>query len=83
MGVEYYIVGQTTQQGIPWSNHDMSGYPLYTNITRTHPTMAYHGITNHRGHLTMGITRHSKPQRKHPAPRASDGICYGITEVYS
>ena len=31
----------------------------------------------------MGITRHNKPQRKHPAPRASDDLCYGITEVYS
>ena len=28
-------IGQTTQQGIPWSNHDTSGYPFYTDITRT------------------------------------------------
>ena len=28
----------------------------------------------------MGITRHNKPQRKHPAPRAPDDA-YGIPEV--
>ena len=30
--------------------------------------------------LGHGITRHNKPQRKHPAPRARDDT-YGITEV--
>ena len=29
----------------------------------------------------MGITRHNKPQRKHPAPGAPDDT-YRITEVY-
>ena len=29
----------------------------------------------------MDITRHNKPQRKHPAPRAPDDT-YRITEVY-
>ena len=27
--------GKTTQQVIPWSNHDISGYPWYSDITRT------------------------------------------------
>ena len=27
------FLGQTTQQGIPWSNRDMAGYPFYKDIT--------------------------------------------------
>ena len=55
--------GQTTQQVTPWSNHGISGYPFYTDITRTQLIGQRH-ISPHSGVVRPGYTllRHSLSQ---------------------
>ena len=70
---------QTENEKGNFRANDSTGYTL---IEPRHIRVPF--VYRHYTHAPdHGITRHNKPQRKHPAPRASDDICYGITEVYS